>query len=47
MPHAIGDYDFSTKWMERDSYGYGRNPPNPNWPNGAKVAVNFVLNYEE
>ena len=19
----------STKWMERDSYGYGRNPPDP------------------
>ena len=27
--------------------GYGRNPPNPRWPNGARVAVQFVINYEE
>ncbi len=27
--------------------GYGRNPPHPRWPNGARVAVQFVLNYEE
>ncbi|GJN92453.1 hypothetical protein Rhopal_005483-T1 [Rhodotorula paludigena] len=47
MPVATDSYDSSTAWMQRDSYGYGRNPPNPNWPNGAKVAVNFVLNYEE
>ncbi|GAA6002804.1 uncharacterized protein JCM10292_001309 [Rhodotorula paludigena] len=50
MPHATAQedpYNFSTAWAERDSYGYGRNPPNPHWPNGAKVAVNFVLNYEE
>ncbi|GAA5922036.1 hypothetical protein JCM3775_003471 [Rhodotorula graminis] len=45
---STSDYaNLSTKWMERDSYGYGRNPPDPHWPNGAKVAVNFVLNYEE
>lgn len=31
----------------RDMRGYGPTPPNPNWPNGAKVAVQFVLNYEE
>ena len=31
----------------RDLIGYGRNPPNPNWPNGARLAVNFVMNYEE
>ncbi|MCB1487504.1 MAG: allantoinase PuuE [Bauldia sp.] len=31
----------------RDIIGYGANPPNPNWPGGARVAVNFVLNYEE
>ncbi|GAA5859659.1 hypothetical protein JCM1840_006396 [Sporobolomyces johnsonii] len=34
-------------WMERDFVGYGPNPPDPKWPNGAKIAVNFVLNYEE
>ena len=27
--------------------GYGRNPPNAHWPGGARIAVQFVLNYEE
>jgi OHCU decarboxylase len=27
--------------------GYGRDPPYANWPNGARVAVQFVINYEE
>jgi putative urate catabolism protein len=27
--------------------GYGRQPPHPRWPNGAQIAVQFVLNYEE
>ncbi len=31
----------------RDMIGYGRNPPNPEWPGGAVVAVQFVVNYEE
>ncbi|MBD8063894.1 allantoinase PuuE [Devosia sp. PTR5] len=31
----------------RDMHGYGANPPHANWPGGAKVAVQFVLNYEE
>jgi putative urate catabolism protein len=31
----------------RDLKGYGPNPPDPQWPNGAKIAVSFVLNYEE
>lgn len=31
----------------RDMRGYGANPPHPNWPGDAKVAVQFVLNYEE
>jgi len=33
--------------MDRDLIGYGANPPNPNWPNQARIAVNFVLNFEE
>lgn len=37
MPHV---YD-------RDLIGYGANPPDPKWPNGARLAVNFVINYEE
>ena len=31
----------------RDLVGYGRTPPHANWPGRAKVAVQFVLNYEE
>ncbi|GAA5165239.1 allantoinase PuuE [Viridibacterium curvum] len=31
----------------RDLVGYGRNPPHANWPGRAKIAVQFVLNYEE
>ena len=31
----------------RNLIGYGANPPNANWPGGANVAVQFVLNYEE
>ncbi|MBS0541801.1 MAG: polysaccharide deacetylase family protein, partial [Proteobacteria bacterium] len=32
---------------KRDFQGYGANPPDPKWPDGARVAVNFVMNYEE
>ena len=31
----------------RDMVGYGAKPPNANWPNQARVAVQFVINYEE
>ncbi|MDB5562188.1 MAG: polysaccharide deacetylase [Hyphomicrobiales bacterium] len=31
----------------RNMLGYGQNPPFANWPGGAHVAVQFVLNYEE
>jgi urate oxidase len=31
----------------RDMQGYGPNPPDAQWPGGANVAVQFVLNYEE
>ena len=31
----------------RDLIGYGANPPHPEWPGDARVAVQFVLNYEE
>lgn len=31
----------------RDLIGYGRNVPHANWPGQAKIAVQFVLNYEE
>ena len=31
----------------RDLVGYGKTPPHPRWPNGARVALQFVLNHEE
>ncbi|ETX13846.1 polysaccharide deacetylase [Roseivivax halodurans JCM 10272] len=31
----------------RDMIGYGPSRPDPKWPGGAKIAVSFVLNYEE
>lgn len=31
----------------RDFVGYGNNPPDPRWPGRARLALNFVLNYEE
>lgn len=31
----------------RDLKGYGRTPPDPRWPGGARIAVQFVINYEE
>lgn len=40
MSLAIGGPD-------RDFVGYGGQPPDPRWPNDARLAVNFVVNYEE
>jgi putative urate catabolism protein len=31
----------------RDMAGYGRTPPDPLWPGGARLALQFVVNYEE
>ena len=39
-------YD-STAPYPRDLAGYGRTPPDPRWPGGARIALQFVLNYEE
>jgi allantoinase len=39
-PRAMTDYP-------RDLVGYGRTPPHARWPGNARVAVQFVLNYEE
>jgi putative urate catabolism protein len=33
--------------MERDLVGYGASPPDPQWPGGGRLALSFVLNYEE
>ncbi len=37
----------STPDYPRDLIGYGRTPPHPQWPGKARIAVQFVLNYEE
>ena len=31
----------------RDLVGYGEHPPHPQWPGGARLALSFVLNYED
>lgn len=31
----------------RDLIGYGAEPPKVRWPDGARIALNFVINYEE
>src|SRR5271155_5028977 len=31
----------------RDLVGYADQPPDPRWPAGARLALNFVVNYEE
>src|SRR3954447_9055049 len=37
----------SERTYPRDLVGYGRSPPKPRWPGGARIAVQFVINYEE
>ncbi len=36
-----------TQTYPRDLIGYGANPPHPRWPDQARIAISFVLNYEE
>ena len=40
-------FDLSKAKYPRDMTGYGRNAPDPRWPGGARIAVQFVVNYEE
>jgi len=40
---GMGTYDN----YPRDMIGYGPRPPHPHWPKGARIALQFVLNYEE
>ena len=39
--------DDGNRHYPRDMAGHGANPPHPRWPGGARVALQFVLNYEE
>lgn len=41
MAHPVMDY------RARDLVGYGPNPPKVEWPGGARIAINVVVNYEE
>jgi len=44
---ALWEDSVSEYGMPRALKGYGNNPPNPNWPGQARVALQFVVNYEE
>lgn len=51
MKHTVWksqhDNDGLGKYGGRDLVGFGEKPPAPKWPHSAKVAVNFVINFEE
>ena len=36
-----------SKQYDRDLIGYSNTPVDPKWPGNAKIAVQFVINYEE
>ncbi len=46
MPEPTSVYD-ATAAYPRDLAGYGTAPPHARWPDGARIALQFVLNYEE
>ena len=46
-PVSCGSRDLSASDYPRDMRGYEPNPPNVSWPGGARIAVQFVVNYEE
>jgi hypothetical protein len=46
-PITQHENDGLSKYGGRDLTGYGGRPPSPKWPKNAKVALNFVINYEE
>src|SRR5690606_14332632 len=46
LQREVGGVEQPRRYV-RDMRGYGANPPDPQWPGGARVAVQFVVNYEE
>ena len=46
MPNPFAQPAYSAHYP-RDLVGYGAQPPQANWPGKAKIALQFVLNYEE
>jgi peptidoglycan/xylan/chitin deacetylase (PgdA/CDA1 family) len=45
--HFKHPFNMNNGIASRNLIGYGENTPDPKWPNNAKIAVSFVLNYEE
>src|SRR6516162_3318024 len=43
----VSDFFRKGHRMTRDFVGYGAEPPHAQWPGDARVAVNFVINFEE
>ena len=39
--------NWSPEDYPRDMVGYARKPPQAGWPGGARIAIQFVINYEE
>ena len=46
-PHASAASNQTPDHLTRDFVGYGATPPHADWPDGARLALNFVVNYEE
>jgi allantoinase len=44
---AVENYPGMNADYPRDLIGYGRTPPHPQWPGNARIALQFVINYEE
>src|SRR5262249_59468526 len=47
LDSAISRSSAMRETYPRDMVGYGGRPPDPRWPAGARLAVQFVINYEE
>lgn len=45
LPHTA--LSMNPAWPVRNFTGYSNAPPHPRWPNEARIAVSFCLNYEE
>jgi putative urate catabolism protein len=43
----LSEEDVVDETYPRDMVGYGRVPPNARWPGDSRIAVQFVINYEE
>lgn len=43
MPLSAEEVKALTQFPPRDLVGYGKDRPHPNWPNAAKIAVQFVI----